>query len=510
LKNKSKILGLILIGIIVAGCLSACGNEGGSDGQQTPTGDSQAVDDVNNGDNLDNTDGDGTDTAVDPRQANLALYSYPDVNYDGYDFRLMIRGQQDEWDSQDIISEEETGEPVNDAVFRRNIEVEEALGITITGIWVEVGNQFNTLRRSVAAGDSPYDAVMLNFQDSSNATKQGMLVNLKDTPGVDLSMPWWDQNLIGETSIMNKTYYATGGVSIMTNDGTWTMMFNKQMMQDFDLPNIYDIVKSGEWTADKMLELGKGVPGDLDGDGEIGQFDRVAFTTTMDSVQGLFYSTGNRIVTKDVLDMPANALFGDALMANLEKIYEVMRGAEDFTMISGDYGNHLVAQSAFEENRSLFYAEVMQCVIRLRQMDTEFGIIPMPKANAAQEKYLTTIHAWASAAIAIPIGGDDDERSSTIIEALAYGGYKYITPAYYDIALKTKHARDEESSEMLDIIFAGRTADLGYMDGYGNVISSLHTNINSRNPAFASTLERLADRLQNDIVKAIERYEALD
>jgi len=453
--------------------------------------------------------------APDIRQENLKLYSYPEVNYNNYEFKIMIRGQQDEWDSQDIHSEEENGEPVNDAVFRRNVEVEEALGISITGLWVQVGNQFSTLRKTVNSGDGAYDAVMLNFQDMSSATKQGMLVNLKAIPGVDLSKPWWDQNIIHETSVMNKTYFATGDISIMTNDGTWTMMFNKQLLQDMNLPNVYELVKTGEWTVDKMLEMGKDSVLDLNGDGVIDHTDKVAFATTLDSVQSLFYSTGNRIVTKDADDLPVYALFGDTLMANLEKVYEIMRGAPDFTMLSGDYARinpltHLIVQAAFEENRALFYAEVMQCVIRLRQMDTEFGIIPMPKANAAQENYNTNIHAWASAAIAMPQVGDDEERTGNIIEALAYGGDKYITPAYYDITLKTKHARDEESSAMLDIIFAGRSADLGYIDGYGGVMEAIRTNITNRSNTFASTLDKAEDKVFRDIAKAIDSYENLD
>jgi hypothetical protein len=111
--------------------------------------------------------------------------------------------------------------------------------------------------------------------------------------------------------------------------------------------------------------------------------------------------------------------------------------------------------------------------------------------------------------VSIPTGGDDDERTSTIIEALAYGGYKYITPAYYDIALKSKYARDEESSEMLDIILAGRSADLGYIDGYGGVMDAIRNNINGRKREFASAIDKAEGKILNDIGKAITKYEEL-
>jgi len=166
-------------------------------------------------------------------------------------------------------------------------------------------------------------------------------------------------------------------------------------------------------------------------------------------------------------------------------------------------------QLAFEEDRALFYAEVMQCVIRIRQMETEFGIIPLPKADTEQQQYSTYVHYWPSSTIAVPMGGPDNERTGTIIEALAYGGYKFITPAYYDVALKSKYARDDESSEMLDIIFAGRSADLGYVDDFGGLISSFQTNIVNKKDTFASTIEKAEPKAQKDIDKAVAAYEKL-
>ncbi|MCL2775214.1 MAG: hypothetical protein FWD71_17975 [Oscillospiraceae bacterium] len=202
-------------------------------------------------------------------------------------------------------------------------------------------------------------------------------------------------------------------------------------------------------------------------------------------------------------------------MTNLNKIYDIFRGPDNLTMLAADYPNtsygatNYVAQGAFEENRALFYGEVMQCVKRIRQMDTEFGIIPLPKADVNQQVYSTYVHTWPSSTIEIPRGNPDLDKTSTIIEALAYGAYKYMTPAFYDVALKTKYARDDESSEMLDIIFAGRSADLGYVDSYGGFISSLQSNIQSKKNDFTSLIDKLSAKIQTDIDKAIEKYQAL-
>jgi hypothetical protein len=41
--------------------------------------------------------------------------------------------------------------------------------------------------------------------------------------------------------------------------------------------------------------------------------------------------------------------------------------------------------------------------------------------------------------------------------------WKTVKPAYYDRTLKGKHARDDESQEMLDIIFSTRNYDVGWI-----------------------------------------------
>ena len=48
-----------------------------------------------------------------------------------------------------------------------------------------------------------------------------------------------------------------------------------------------------------------------------------------------------------------------------------------------------------------------------------------------------------------------------LLEILNYRSYHDVLPAYYDVCLKTKYSRDEESSEMLDLIFSSRVIDIG-------------------------------------------------
>ena len=452
-----------------------------------------------------------TEDTQNEREFLVASYELPEENFGEYEFKIMVRQGDPYWGSTEIIADEENGDTVNDAVYRRNREIEGKYNITIKGIPTPQGNLVGNLKKAVAAGDNNYDALLLPFNGASEATRNGYLYNLKEAPHVDLSQIWWDRSIMAETSIMHKIYYAASDANIMDKDGTWTMMFNKKMISDFGLEDPYALVRENRWTFDKFLEMTKGISQDLDGDGKFGQYDRYGFATTTDSVQSLIFASGLRIIRKDADDIPYFALNGDDVMPRLEKIAHIMRG-DNITQLMQDYTGtdiHLIIQASFEDSRALFYAEVMQCVIRLRQMDTDFGIIPLPKWDENQPLYHTNVHQWACNNLSIPSNVENIGRSGLILEAIAHGGAKYIRPAYYDVVLKTKQARDNESSEMLDIIFESRSADIGYIDNVGSLIPDLVNTIMKKENAFASTLEKRGDKIQQDLDKIIRAYENL-
>ena len=63
--------------------------------------------------------------------------------------------------------------------------------------------------------------------------------------------------------------------------------------------------------------------------------------------------------------------------------------------------------------------------------------------------------------------------------------WKRVIPAYYDVQLKTKIARDDESSEMLDIIFAGRKYDLGSIYDWGGLTSKFSEAMQKKLPQYS-------------------------
>ena len=74
-------------------------------------------------------------------------------------------------------------------------------------------------------------------------------------------------------------------------------------------------------------------------------------------------------------------------------------------------------------------------------------------------------------------------------------------PAFYDVSLKTKYARDDESSAMIDYIKDGRVYDYGYFNGSVSLdLAYIGQRLaTTKNFNFTSFYERLEDRVQKNI-----------
>jgi hypothetical protein len=163
-----------------------------------------------------------------------------------------------------------------------------------------------------------------------------------------------------------------------------------------------------------------------------------------------------------------------------------------------------------EENRALFSWIRMRIVERLRAMETDFGIIPLPKLDAQQENYYTHNNPHTGAGISIPRSNKNLERTGMILEDLSAESRYTLQPAYYELNLRGKFVRDDDSQEMLDIILSNTAYDIGYIYDFGGFAMSIIHYGRDRKTEYVSTYERFEPRMQSDIEKMIETYENLD
>jgi hypothetical protein len=165
----------------------------------------------------------------------------------------------------------------------------------------------------------------------------------------------------------------------------------------------------------------------------------------------------------------------------------------------------------FHNNQALFMDCTFFYLKDFRSMESDFGILPFPKYNEQQEKYYSRMEGCDL--FFSPMSATEEflDRASVILEALSSDSAKNLIPVYYDLALKTKFTRDEESSEILDLLFENRVYDLGdtiWGDKLRDPVIAPMMQNNKRE--LASKLESIEKTMDKQIEIIVEAFEKLD
>ena len=417
-------------------------------------------------------------------------------------------------EQRDVFASEATGETINDAVYARNLIVEEMFNCTIAEQKSkDAGTLLSALKKSINAGDKQFDAAYIRFQQNLSALATGnMLLDLKTLTNMDLTKPWWDQNCVSMTSIDHKLFAVTGDIEILDKGAVNAFVFNKQLQADYGIENLYNLVKDGKWTLGKLLEISKQISSDLNGDGVMDKNDRYGLLYYRDAMPAFLASTNQYIAGKDENDLPILTFNNEKVYNSLESIYNVIydENVAFHTMRAfGDAGFIIEGGKMFQNNQALFMYIRMTEIEGLRGMETDFGILPFPKYDESQTNYLSLVNASIGSALAVPSTADP-EVSGAVLEAMAYNSRYTLLPAYYDVMLKNKISRDSDSEDMLKIIFGNMTYDLGGIYAFGGIDNELMYHTMTFGRTMASFYEKNEGKALKDIEKLITKIETVN
>ncbi|MBO4421945.1 MAG: hypothetical protein J5879_00785 [Clostridia bacterium] len=436
----------------------------------------------------------------------------PEERFEGV-FNILIEGSF--WSPEESLYCENTSDdPVFDAVWRRQTQIKEQFGAEL--MVTPSADTTSTLKKSVKSGDASFDAIITRMPLIAASASNGDLMDLKEAAGLDLTKKYWDQSASEAFSVGERVFCTAGDIINTEDEVTWIMMFNKTLARNFDLEDLYKVVKEGRWTFDYFYGLLKETGASKDnGDGTWDYKDSYALSTHRDMAYGLFYAAGLTFITKDADNLPVlNSAESEKIQKVLDYSLKVMR-EDNLTLDAHKWVSvhpHAtdLTYEAFTEDRALFYAEVLYYVAQLRTMDTDFGILPLPKYDEKQKDYISFVNPAASL-VGIPIyqkNKDNARRSGTLLEAMAYYGYKYLTPAYLDKQIKGKSTRDVESIEMIDIIMKHRAYDLELIHDWGNLATSYSNLVFDNKNNYASVYKKCsktAEKKINTFLTSIEK-----
>ena len=433
----------------------------------------------------------------------------PDVKYTGKTIRFLLMDRA----QGDIYTEDHmTSNALHDAVFIRNSTVADRYGIKFEYVIDTESGVPSRLSTAVKSGSDEYDICFTHMVNGANNAINNEVLPLDELPYVDLSKPWWDKDVNQGFSIKNHLMMINGDISPYSFNLTACMYFNKKLFDKYDLEYPYQLVREGKWTLDKLIELTKDFTADKDGDGKItadGGSDIFGLTAWFLGLPyDFYYGAGGMIVSKDNDDVPYYDLQVERDTAIYDKIYSVVITNK----ANYEQSNWNVPHTLFSSGRALFYDASLGDGELLREMEDEYGILPIPKYSEAQD-YKSFVNG-ASAMICIPatVKPQNREFVSVILESLASEAYMTVTPVLKETYLKRKYTRDADSMDMLDYVIRNRVFDMGYVFLYSNVGSYVRDllvkgaqNISSTVKSYSRIGPKYVERIVKSFDKSLEQ-----
>ena len=438
MKNSARSLTLILLAALTAQTF-ACGSEP-TGGETTPA----------------DTESTAPETEK-PFADDLGEY-----DFGGADFTMLVREMRKDL----IVPESETGDVVNDAIFARNSKLAERFNVKIKYVVLEdksaTWNQ--ALESSVMSGDGDYDLVLPDYWWGCET--RGLYLNLLDYDVLDFSEPYWCAGWNDNAEIYGQLYSAVGSMSLDLIRNLEVIYTNSELIGSLKLENPYDLVYDGKWTLDKMLGMSNAALSDLNGDGEYKiTDDRFGYVSDLQAARALLYSAGMKVATRVADDSYELNFMNERFVDRYKKVYDIINNETScYYMPTGqvDLGTGDDLNGFFKAGNILFLGAGLFDTDNLRDMTTDFGIIPTPKLDEEQENYVC--YNFGTYYAAILKTAKNPEMSAVMLEALNAESYKSVVGTYFDTALKGKYSRDEETARMLDLILDSTYFDFAFVN----------------------------------------------
>ena len=410
---------------------------------------------------------------------------------------------------EDFHAETLTGDVKNDLIYERNLMVEEKLGVDIQISWTDYKDVDAKCQLQVQSGSDDYD-LFGGHRISLALSYQGMQYNIKDITTIDLTKEWWDQGYVDAITNNDSLYTVIGDIGVSTLLFVSSLTFNKRLMDEANIAYPYDLVRDGKWTMDALYNMTVDYGSDLNGDGQVKREDDLLSIVGWSSESGYsnFYSTGFAFINRDAAGDYAISYDSERLNAIIEKVVALWTTDYAYNNMGSGTAEHEITYGIFPAGRALFSDIVLSKIGTFySDMNDDYGILPLPKYDENQESYKSYL-GFTIPILYLPNNAADAERTGTIMEALCTASYDNVTPQMYEIVTKLKNARDEDSSEMIEIIIRNKFIDTAHffdVEGYGtlprNVISQSNTNVASMIKAF----ERIAAKEWDKIIASFDK-----
>ena len=415
--------------------------------------------------------------------------------------------------NRELFAESESGDMLNDEIYKRNTNLEETLNFKFE--FIKSPSKEDSQRTIIAeyesGGSGDLDLVSNYAYYSTSAALRDCYANLYEVDTMDVSHPWWNQTYVEAATIQEQLYFIVGDLNLSVVDRSLAIYYNATMANELQIGNLYDVVLDGQWTIDLLLEYTKDTWVDTNQSGTIDLPDRIGIISILGSeaYDGFLSAFGIDILAK-------TSDGGLEIIWDPEKVSNAID--RQITLFSENNGaflhsNHTDLCNKFTNGESLFWLYTIYASAAtnqaLRNMDASYGLLPIPKYDLDQQNYYTTAQD-AYSIMSVMSTSRQLSVVGTVFEEWNYRSYMDILPVYCEVIMKTRYLNDVESGMIFDLILDSIKFDTGMV--YGSELESIATStraiVKSGNNTFINENKAKQRIYGSKIKKLVADFEA--
>ena len=489
-----KILVWVLVAFMVLPLLlSSCAEGDTGDETQSTTADSEQLETNNDRDDLGEVDLGGRDIVVVSRVESV--------------------------NQSEVYVEEMDSDPINDAVYNRNLALEERLKCNIEVVQYlpepgsVAGEAVDAVSNMVIAGGTDYNIVANCSYTSMTLALQGRMTDLRNTSYIDFDKNYWSQGFNDALSYKNSQFFVTGPMSLSYYRYMFVTMFNKRLMEDEGMGDaLYEVVENGEWTIDYMTSIAERFYQDLNGSGSHDSADLYGFCArigpTSSMMDGFWEGSEICVLKKDEDNTYIYEIDQERLSDSLDAVLALLNSSGSFTATTNAGDGDVLTKFAQDEAAMITYRLIAVEDPTIRNMSNDYGILPVPKLTASQE-YKTHVQVEVILYGVPSTCYDQIDDLGKFLEAYASESYNRVKPAYYEVALTSKYVKDPQSVDMLDRIVNSVAIDP--VNLYCVSFNFTSANIRTIHESGTNTVGSMIRRNEKSVKKSVSQLnKALD
>ena len=383
-----------------------------------------------------------------------------------------------------IRSDDEESEDIVDvAVRQRNLKIEQYFNCSIEGVDYIPGGLNKQIQAQLIAGVSDYDILGARQYDDVQLALRGVVYDLtklgEDYPEaanyMNFDAEYWPGTYNDGLLVGNGRYWVTGDLCLRYSGGYYCYfvnhtLYNEKLSETYG--NVYDLVREGKWSLDLLAEMAPALWEDMDGDDKTSTGDMLAIAQPVhDNTNGLAISSGVMFSYRN-----DDGTIEFTFTSGNKNLESFMSKFANLLAQPGvhDYGADMVnAMGKFANEEAVFAGgRLNQAELYLRDMVSDYGILPNPKLSADQENYISSIHDGVSL-YGINNACTQVPNAALVLEAMEMESRKPVRPVYFEAAVKVKYSRGGDDADMIDLMDQTAYSDFVYVWQFSSEMGGL-------------------------------------